>query len=86
MLCLYGDPSFQKFRRHCLWIVSLIKNHFDESGIFGKMVLAKNKTFQTNTVTAVMVCYYNNVMTVTSVELLAIFITFQEGLGKVVMG
>ena len=55
-------------------------------GEFGKIRgFSKNKTFQTNTVT-VMVCYYNNVMTVTSVELLAIFITFQEGLGKVVMG
>ena len=62
------------------------KKSFRESGIHIWLnSFSKNKTFQTNTVT-VMVCYYNNVMTVTSVELLAIFITFQEGLGKVVMG
>ena len=60
------------------------KISFGESGIFGKIVLARMKHFRQ--ILLQMVCYYNNVMTVTSVELLAIFITFQEGLGKVVMG
>ena len=43
---LLWSPLFPTFRRHCLWMASLIKKSFCKSGIFGKIVLARIKRFR----------------------------------------